>query len=60
MLVDGGGDRLGSAVVWKMIPLCLVWCIWKERNVRCFEDSSRSFVEILRYFLFTLYTWIAS
>jgi hypothetical protein len=50
----GGCTR--SAVVWKMIPLCLMWCIWRERNARCFEDSMRSFEEILHYFLFTLYT----
>jgi hypothetical protein len=53
----GGCTR--SAVVWKMIPLCLMWCIWRERNARCFEDSVRSFEEILHYFLFTLYTWTA-
>jgi hypothetical protein len=53
------GGRTRSAVVWKMIPLCLMWCIWRERNARCFEDSARSFEEILHYFLFTLYTWMA-
>jgi hypothetical protein len=53
------GGRTRNAVVWKMIHLCLMWCIWRERNVRCFEDSSRSFEEILHYFLFTLYTWTA-
>jgi hypothetical protein len=53
----GGHSR--SAVVWKMAPLCLMWCIWRERNARCFDDSSRSFEELLHYFLFTLYTWTA-
>jgi hypothetical protein len=48
--------RSRSAVVWKMVPLCLMWCIWMERNARCFEDKSRSFEELLHYFLFTLYT----
>jgi hypothetical protein len=51
------GGRTRSAMVWKMIPLCLMWCIWRERNARCFEDSARSFEEILHYFLFTLHTW---
>jgi hypothetical protein len=46
-------------VVWKMAPLCLIWCIWRERNVKCLEDTSRSFEEILHDFLFTLYTWAA-
>jgi hypothetical protein len=53
------GGRTRSAVAWKMIPLCLMWCIWRERNARCFEDSERSFEEILHYFLSTLYTWTA-
>jgi hypothetical protein len=53
------GGRTRSAVVWKMIHLCLMWCIWRERNARCFEDLARSFEEIVHYFLFTLYTWTA-
>jgi hypothetical protein len=53
------GGRARSAVVWKMVPLCLMWCIWLERNARCFEDSARSFEEIRHYFLFTLYNWTA-
>jgi hypothetical protein len=53
------GGRSRSAVVWKVVPLCLMWCIWRERNARCFEDLSRSFEELHHYFLFTLYTWTA-
>jgi hypothetical protein len=52
--------RSRSAVAWKMIPLCLMWCIWRERNARCFDDTSRSFEELLHYFMFTLYTWTAA
>jgi hypothetical protein len=52
--------RLRSAVAWKMIPLCLMWCIWRERNARCFEDTARSLEELLHYFMFTLYTWTAA
>jgi hypothetical protein len=51
-------DRSRSAVVWKMVPLCIMWCIWSERNNRCFEDSSRSIEELLHFFLFTLFSWI--
>jgi hypothetical protein len=36
-LVDGGCTR--SAVVWKMVPHCILWCIWRERNNRCFEEE---------------------
>jgi hypothetical protein len=51
------GGRSRSAVVWKMVPLCIMWCIWRERNDRCFEDKSRSHVELLQLFFFTLFTW---
>jgi hypothetical protein len=51
--------RSRSVVVWKMVSLCIMWCIWRERNARCFEDSSRSSEELLHFFLFTLFTWTA-
>jgi hypothetical protein len=38
---SSGGRR--SATVWKMVPTCLFWCFWQERNNRCFEDLERSF-----------------
>jgi hypothetical protein len=51
----GGCAR--SAVVWKMVPLCIMWCIWRERNDRYFEDKPRSHEELLHLFFFTLFTW---
>jgi hypothetical protein len=41
-----------SAIVWKMVPHCIMWCIWRERNNICFEDSSRSREELLHFFSF--------
>jgi hypothetical protein len=46
-------------MVWKMVPLYIMWCIWRERNDRRFEDSSRSSEDLLRFFFFTLFTWTA-
>jgi hypothetical protein len=34
---SGGQSR--SVVVWMMVLLCIMWCLWLERNKRCFEDS---------------------
>jgi hypothetical protein len=50
------GGRSRSAVVWKMVPLCIMWCLWSERNERFFEDSKRSLEDLLHFFLTTLFT----
>jgi hypothetical protein len=44
-----------SATIWKMVPTCLFWCVWNERNNRCFEDLERSLEDILSLFFRTLY-----
>ena len=33
-----GGRDLAKAI-WRMAPLCVIWCIWREKNVRLFEDK---------------------
>jgi hypothetical protein len=44
------GGRSRSVVVWKKIPLCLMWCLWSARNARCFEDSTRTLEELIHLF----------
>jgi nitrogen fixation-related uncharacterized protein len=44
-----------SAAVWKMVPTCFLWCVWNERNNKCFEDLERSLEDILASFFHTLY-----
>jgi hypothetical protein len=46
----GGHSR--NAIMWKMVPLCLMWCLWEERNARCFEDLERSSEELKSFFFF--------
>ena len=31
-----------SSKIWNLSPLCLMWCIWRERNRWTFEDLDRS------------------
>ena len=31
------GKHLSS--IWNLAPLCLMWCLWRERNRRTFEDK---------------------
>ena len=41
--------------VWKLVPHCLIWCIWHERNARSFEGCEHSLLEIKSFFLHTLF-----
>jgi nitrogen fixation-related uncharacterized protein len=49
-----------SAAIWKMVSICLFWCLWKERKNRCFEDLERALEDILASFFHTLYRWIVA
>jgi hypothetical protein len=53
------GGRSRSIVIWKMVPICIVWCLWLEKNERCFENYERSLEELTAFFFYTLYTWTA-
>ena len=28
-----------NGYIWLIVPHCLLWCLWRERNSRCFEDK---------------------
>jgi hypothetical protein len=45
-------------VVWKMVPTCHLWCLWREN--KCFEDLERSSEYIIYSFFHTLYLWTAA
>jgi hypothetical protein len=47
-------------MVWKMVPICIFWTIWRERNNRSFEDLESSMEEILASLLYSLYSWTAA
>jgi hypothetical protein len=44
-----------SAIVWKMVPPCLLWCLWREINDSIFEDRERTLEELKSFFFNTLY-----
>jgi hypothetical protein len=52
--------RPRSVVVWKMVPTCLFWTIWRERSNNSFEDLERFLEDIISYFFHTLYLWTAT
>jgi len=60
-VLEGAAIGYGRAKkAWRLAPLCLLWCIWRERNARLFEDIETSIVELRKWLLNTLYIWIAS
>ena len=46
------------SLIWKALPHCLMWCLWRERNLRNFEDVELGSLDLKLLFLQTLYNWI--
>ncbi|KAG5597227.1 hypothetical protein H5410_038459 [Solanum commersonii] len=42
----GVGSRGKKEEWWKLIPACIWWSIWKERNAKCFEGQKINFQRI--------------
>lgn len=40
------GKRNGEEEWWKIIPACIWWIVWEERNSRHFENTSNLIQEI--------------
>jgi len=49
-----------NAVVWKIVPCCLLYCLWREHNDRQFEDKERTIEELISFFFYSLYSWTAA
>ena len=55
--------RLGhhrNGHIWLIVPHCLMWCLWRERNSRCFEDNERSIPDLKLFFFRSLLGWLAT
>ena len=49
--------RKHSSQIWNLVPLCILWCIWQERNWQTFEDLDSSDDLMLASFSGTLFDW---
>ncbi len=56
---QGSFGRHRNFSISRVVPHCLMWCIWRERNGCSFEDCERSYVEIKLFFLRSLFDWVA-
>ena len=46
-----------SSDIWDLVPGCLMWTIWSERNRRAFEDEEKIVVRLLKFCQRTLFDW---
>ena len=46
--------------LWRAVPHCVLWCIWREQNSRCFEGKEQSISELKSLFFHILLEWSSS
>ena len=44
--------------IWKVVPLGLMWDIWREHNNRAFEGSEWSMTDLKMVLLLSLFEWM--
>jgi hypothetical protein len=47
-----------TKMVWRVVPHCVFWCIWRERNARHFEDINTSIPKLKSRFFQLLFEWV--
>jgi hypothetical protein len=55
---SGALGKNRQAVIWRTIPHCIMWCIWRERNLRTFEGLEMDPPELQLLFFRMLFDWI--
>ena len=56
---QGRFGRHRNGHIWIIVLHCLMWCLWRERNSRCFEDNEISIPELKLFFFRTLLDWLS-
>ena len=55
-----GFGRTRNLVIWEAVPHCLLWCVWREQNDRCFEGRGCHMLDLKVLFLRTLLDWMVA
>ncbi len=58
-LLEGWWNLFGrhSSDIRNLVPLCLMWTIWKERNSRTLKDKEKTESQLLNEFSISLFDW---
>ena len=43
--------------IWNLVPSCLMWSVWRERNARTFENTCHFADQLKEIFVNSLYDW---
>ena len=57
---QGSFGRHQHLEIWKCIPHCLMWCLWRERNSRSFEGIEKNVADLKLLVLRTLFEWVSA
>ena len=55
---QGSFGRHRNGFIWSIVPHGLMWCLWRERNSRCFEDIEIFILDLKLFFFRTLRDWL--
>jgi hypothetical protein len=53
----GQKDNRTVLQILRMALLCVMWCLWRERNAWSFEDRELGIIELKKRVLQTLFSW---
>ena len=56
---QGKFGRLPNVVSSKVIPHCVMWCLWRKQNSRTFDGCERNVLDLKLQLFRTLFEWLS-
>ena len=54
---QGPFGRQCNIDLWRAVPHCVLWCLWRETNSTCFKGTERLILEIKSLLLHSIFAW---